>query len=193
MLRTLLLIAVLGAGISAPGCAAGGQPETTTRRLPRSGWVFDVPSDAPLWVQRMDLREWDVTLHSFDDRGVPPFSRQTPFFRQDFRALPQLGFVFTHGPSASLMYTSALGSRELQRLIRIPHRPNEVYRVVPRHSPARYLVDLADHEVHEVFRRRLGDRFPLDRVTVLPDVAVQFARTPADALFDQIIATLRLD
>ena len=192
MLRILLLLAALGGCIPVSGCAGGGQPETPTLRLrlPGSGWVYDVPADAPLEMRPENLA--GLAAHPSVDfyLGAPPFFAQTPFFRQEFGELRSVVLV-RHEPSRSSMYVDPLGGRELQRFIRIPHRPNEAYQVMTRHSPARYLLDLPSNYVIGTVRRRLSDRFPLDRIAVLPDVTVQFARTPADAVFDQIMATLR--
>ena len=186
MPRMLLLLAALGTGVLTSGCADGGQPDTTTRRLPRSGWVFDVPAEAPLELERVDRRyRHGDTLPDLEG-APPPFALETPFYRRDFGPLPEILAVVVHGPSRSRMHVDLLAGRELERLIRIPHRPNEAYLVVPRHSSARYLVELDAWVVEG------PHRFPLDRISVLPDVAVQFARTPADGLFDQLIATLRL-
>ena len=185
MLRTSLLLALLAAGAVA-GCrgAGTGEAQMETRRIPRSDWLFDVPVDAPVVVQRFDVRDFEVTMLPFDERP-------TPFRRHDFGLLPPVYFQFRHLPTYSELVVGALSGSEEHRLIRTPSRPREAFWVFPQHSAARHLDDLGPNLVVRAFRVRLIGRFPLDRVSVLPDVAVHFTRTPADRLFDQIMESLR--
>ena len=185
MLRIVIALAAGGLLMSLlAGCTGGadGAP-VTTRRVWGTALVFDVPADAPLRVVRMDADDF-VSTHI----STPPPS-PSPFRRHDFGKLPSVYFRFVHVPTYSELVV--VRRTEFDRIIYRPTRPNEAYMVFPRHSRARYLVDLPPHWVVRLSRIRLIDRYPLDRVSILPDVAVQFVRTPIDALFDQVLDTLR--
>lgn len=186
MLRIVLVLAGVGLLMSVlSGCVRGadGAP-VTTRRVRGAGLVFDVPADAPLRVVRVDAREFSGPHYR------PPPPAPSPYRRHDFGEVPSVYSNFLHAPTYSRLVVA--GRTEFYRIIYRPTRPNEAYIVYPRHSRARYLIDLEPHlVVVQPFRVRLPGRYPLDRVSILPDVTVQFVRTPMDALFDQVLDTLR--
>ena len=189
MLRTSLLLALLAAGAVVVAGYRGvetGEAQMETRRIPRSDWLFDVPVDAPVVVQRLDRR--DVLVHP---DPAPPDERPTFSRRHDFGEFSRVFLWFTHPPSDSRLFVGALSGSEEHRIVLNPSRPHEAFWEYPQHSAARYLDDPNPHLVVQPFRFRLLGHFPLDRVSVLPDVAVHFSRTPADRLFDQIMESLR--
>ena len=186
-MRRALIVLVAGMVLFG-GCFGGSEaPERcadrsdadciVTRRVAGVSLVFDVPVGAPVrafYVEHVNRSFW----------GPPHPLWPLPLRRLESESPRQTAgelLAFTHVPTGSVLNVRPGDGRWIYR---DPSSSNEVIFQFQGIPTARFRIN----------SHTLGPaaRFPLDRVTILPDVHVSFVRTPADALFDQILASIRV-
>ena len=179
----VLLLGCFGRGDGAPECCA--DPEDTdcirvtntglpacprTIQLPGSAFAFDAPAGVAVAVFRIDTR--DYTTHP---ASLPPTT--SPAYRHHM----EFSVVYTkivHGRGT--LFINPRTGKEIGRQIAID--PSGSF-VVLQYPTGRFVVDWWTGST-------IAD-FPLDRVSILPDVAVLFARTSEELVFDEIVASIR--
>ena len=167
-----------------------------TYRIAGSLYVFDVPAGRSVrvaGVRRPDyielarrgvevpeeLREGYITNVVFVPPPIPLRSRRLSEVREHRVAVVSIEAPVEVG-SAVLVIDRRTGDPLYRRIVvREENSEKEIY----QYPEIRLVRDLTAHETAE--------RFPLDRVSILPAVEVLFARTAADLLFDQIVASIR--
>ncbi len=149
-----------------------------TYRIPGSRYVFDVPAGKSVRVP-VPRGSGGVILERAEDWGIPVPLR--------FRRLPEVerlaAHVYIEAPAeawrADLAIDPRTGDPFHHSIITDENSTEEIV----QYPAIRLVIDRATDETTE--------RFPLDRVSILPAVEVLFARTAADLLFDQILASIR--
>ncbi len=157
-----------------------------TFRLPGSGtfslpsrYVFDVSAGRRARVLKL-ARPEDVIVEPMGAFGIhiPLPYRRLPEW--DPLRRPVVLLAPAEAWSAAIVIDARTGE-ELRRYIVTTEDSTEE---IVHYPTMRFVLDLRTF--------RTTDRFPLDRVSILPAVDVLFARTAADLLFDQIVASIRL-
>ena len=153
-------------------------PWSETSPLP-SRYVFDVPAGRRVRVLKpAPPGTVDVTPIGAFGMHIP-----LPYLRlpeRDRLRRPVVLLAPAEAWSATLVIDARTGE-ELRRYIVTTEDSTEE---IVHYPTMRFVLDLRTF--------RTTDRFPLDRVSILPAVNVLFARTAADLLFDQIVASIRL-
>ncbi len=147
-----------------------------TYRIPGSFYVFDVPAG----------RSVEVPVPRNSPDAVPLGAFGTPIPLR-FRRLPVrerlAAWVLIDAPavawSAHLVIDPRTGDPRSRSIITDENSTETIL----EYPAIRFVFDRVAYESTE--------RFPLDRVSILPAVEVLFARTAADLLFDEIVASIR--
>ena len=136
-----------------------------------SRYAFDVPAGVAVGVFRTDTRDFLI--------GYGP-SPVTPSPRYRHHMEWPVAYVRVVHRRGSLFVDPATGA-EIGRIVVI----DPSWRKVVVHYPSGRFVE-------DWYTGSTLSRFPLDRVSILPDVAVQFARTPEELVFDRIVSSIRI-
>lgn len=170
------------------GCVHAAHAEqtggSTTHGVRFSRYIFDVPDGVPVRVEHFDLAE--LRKHADLDSGPDLLGPNWPFVPSPFRrhdvGPPRRATQITHWPTGSTLSLDPKTGRESGRVLFPEDAP-------PRHMIVQYPTG---RFVMDRYTLETIARFPLDRVSILPAVDVLFARTRVDALFDDIVESIRL-
>ena len=149
-----------------------------TYRIPGARYVFDVPAGRSVRVP-VPRGTAGSFGHTRQDFGLPIPLR--------FRRLPEperlAARVFIEAPAEAWMAWIVIDPRTGDELSRSIVTDEDSTEELFEYPAIRFVLDWATDETTE--------RFPLDRVSILPAVEVLFARTAADLLLDEIVASMR--
>ena len=160
-------------------CIAVAQGVATgpgTYRLPYSRFVFDLPAGTSVRVSGVLTSHGGITRETLG-LPVPLRDRRLPV-REPLSGSVGIGALAQSGTAD--LYIDLRTGKAAYRAIVTEDNPMETIYQYPQ---VRFVLDRTTWETTE--------RYPLDRVSILPAVEVLFARTEADLLFDRILASIR--
>ncbi len=148
--------------------------------LPESP-IFDVPAGVPVVLfsmapSRRAIRGDDPERQGVDHEALVP----SPLRRHRIDPPPWSTAITHRTTGSSLLVDNRTGEEIARVIIAAGPSPHEL---ILQYATGRFVIDRYTGETIA--------RFPLDRVSILPTVDVLFARTPMDAIFDEILASIR--